>query len=76
MPEEHVQKQSSDNVLTDEEKAQKIEELRKAIEGKFCNRFHSRSRVIFCCECCGANMEILNAQELELNEISKLRMRL
>lgn len=35
MPEVHVQKQLSDNVLTDEDKAEKIEELRKTIEGKF-----------------------------------------
>lgn len=35
MPEVHVQKQLADNVLTDEDKAQQIEELRKTIEGKF-----------------------------------------
>jgi hypothetical protein len=35
MPEVHVQKQLSDKILHDDDKAQKIEELRKAIEGEF-----------------------------------------
>lgn len=35
MPEVHVQKEMSDEILNDEDKAQKIEELRKMIEGKF-----------------------------------------
>lgn len=79
MPEVHVQKQLSDNVLTDEDKAEKIEELRKAIEGKFevLNLFSlSFACGFFSCERCGANMKILNAVKFELNEVSKPRMRL
>lgn len=34
MPEVHVQKQLSDKILNDDDKAQKIDELRKMIEGK------------------------------------------
>lgn len=35
MPENHVEKQLSDRILTDDDKSQKTEELRKIIEGKF-----------------------------------------
>jgi hypothetical protein len=35
MPEIHVQKQLSDKLLTEDDKSQRIEELRKMIEGKF-----------------------------------------
>lgn len=34
MPEVHVQKQLSDKILNDDDKAQRIEDLRKMIEGK------------------------------------------
>lgn len=43
MPEVHVQKQSSDNVLTEDDKMERIEELRKKIEGKF-------DELIFICD--------------------------
>lgn len=35
MPEVHVNNELTDNILTDDYKAQKIEELRKTIEGKY-----------------------------------------
>lgn len=35
MPEVHVQKQLCDKILNDDDKVQKIEELRKTIEGNF-----------------------------------------
>ena len=39
MPENHVEKQLSDRILTDDDKSQKTEELRKIIEGKFWLNF-------------------------------------